>query len=206
MKLKILSLSVIAIIALSGCSTMNTINLNMVGYGFMPDDKSEIKENINVEKDTFKNITKISTIPYAIIPESNTEQSPIKVLYRLNLNDNNKITLLQLYFIKTHTDLFGFDNNKWGFYDEVVGEDGYNFEFVTIDKEVTLNRNKLAMTSSNVETNETFAINLNLNKLKDISSKNYNIKIYGQKKNFVVKIPEQFSSAIYDYIKENNLK
>lgn len=206
MKIKFLGLSLIGCILLSGCSSMNSINANFVGYGFMPDNQKEIDESLKIEKDNFKNITKVSTIPYAIIPEYDTEQIPIKVLYRLNVNENNKLSLLQLYFIKTHSAAFGLDDNKWGFYNEVVGQDGYKFDFVKIDKEITIDRNPMTFNPTGVDTNETFAININISQLIKMSDKDYSLKIYGSKKEGVVKIPKHFSSSILYYIQKNNIK
>jgi hypothetical protein len=204
MKKILLSGLILGATLFTGCSSsIDSLNQGLMGWSFMPDNKEQIKSNIQIKSDNFKGFTQISTIPYAIIPENDGEQIPMKVLYRATIKDNIIISL-QLYFIKNHSNI-GLYNNDWGFYNEAYGEDGIKYKFIQIDRKVSINQNPMLYPNaigSGVETTEDFAINLTLNKLKELSNKDYKIKIYGSRKEGVVKIPSHFSESLYDYVKD----
>lgn len=177
MKKKLLGvLSSLLMLGLSGCVG--------AGYDIAPSSKEVVSQNITVKYDKFKKQTWISTPSY-LIRDGFTDTFPVVASYRA-LDKDSKLEFIQLYLKISGT--------EWAFFNQAVGEDGYNFEFLKIDKDVNVisgGGQAMAIVKEHV------ALSVPITQLKKMSSKDYEIKIYGQKREGSFSMPKIISSAFY---------
>ena len=154
------------------------------GYDIAPSSKKEVIQNITVKYDKFKKQTWVSTPSY-LIRDGFTDTFPVVASYRA-LIKNNKLEFIQLYLKISGT--------EWAFFNQAVGEDGYSFEFLKIDKDINVISGAgqaMAIVKEHV------ALSVPTTQLKKMTSKNYEIKIYGQRREGSFTMPKIISSAFY---------
>lgn len=159
------------------------------GYDLLPDNKEEISKNITIEHDSFKNQTWIRTPAY-LIRKGITDRFPVIATYRA-VEKANEVQFIQLYLQVKGT--------EWGFFNEAVGEDGYKFEFLKIDKDV----NSYGAVKTGIVTivDEDFGLSLSMEQLEKIAIKDYAIKIYGKKRQGEFTMPKHVSQAFLSKLK-----
>lgn len=138
-------------------------------------------EDVVIERDPFKQQTWIKT-PLYLSRQGFTDTFPVQISWRA-LSKDSKTQFIQLYVTKMGT--------EWGFYQSANGEDGYRFEFVKVDG--------LVSTSGGmVTTNEHFALGVSRDYLQKMTSKDWQVKVYGRRDEGVFIVPATLSSAFLE--------
>lgn len=147
----------------------------------IPKDSGAIASKITVKKDAFKNQTWVST-PLYLSRQGVTDTFPVNLKYRA-LYQQGQLSFIQLYVTSAGMD--------WGFYHSANGEDGHAFEFVDID-------NQTEVTGNIVSTKEHYALQLPRDYLLKMANKDWQIKVYGKRKEGVFVVPASLSTAFAD--------
>jgi len=176
-------LTSLLILGLSGCVGAS--------YDIAPSSKEEVSQNITVNYDKFKKQTWISTPSY-LIRDGFTDTFPVVASYRALYKDN-KLEFIQLYLKISGT--------EWAFFNQAVGEDGYSFEFLKIDKDVNVisgGGQAMAIVKEHV------ALSVPLTQLKKMASQDYEIKIYGKRREGIFNMPKIISAAFFQKLQSIN--
>lgn len=162
------------------------------GYDLLPDDKEEVSKSITIEHDNFKNQTWLRTPAY-LIRKGMTDRFPVIATYRA-VKKGDELQFIQLYLQIKGT--------EWAFFNEAVGEDGYRFDFVKIDKDV----NSYGAVKTGIVTivDEVFGLNISMEQLEKIATKDYAIKVYGKKRQGEFIMPKHISEAFLSKLKSLN--
>ncbi len=149
----------------------------------IPDTPAGVLSDITVETDEFTNETWISTYNYWTgSNENNTLASNIRLRAHYK---QDELAFIQLVISRHSVD--------WIFYNRAVGEDGYEFELVDIDKRVTT-------TFNTVGTAEIIGLTIPKDYLHQMSQQDWKIKIYGKRMSGIFTVPKQMSSAFLEKI------
>jgi len=176
-------LTSLLVFGLSGCVG--------AGYELAPSSKQEVSQNITVKYDKFKKQTWITTSPY-LIKKGFTDTFPVVASYRA-LTKDKKLEFIQLYLKISGT--------EWAFFNQAVGEDGYSFKFLKIDKDVNVisgGGQAMAIVKEHV------ALSVPIAQLKKMASQDYEIKIYGKRREGSFTMPKIISSAFYQKLQNGN--
>lgn len=172
-------LTIILMLSLSGCVGAD--------YNLAPSSKEEVTKDITVNYDKFKKQTWISTPSY-LLRDGFTDRFPVVASYR-TLQKNDNLKFIQLYLKISGT--------EWAFFNEAVGEDGYSFKFLKIDKDVNVisgGGQAMALVKEHV------ALFVPVKQLEKMSLKNYEIKIYGKNREGSFVMPQIITSAFLSKI------
>ena len=138
-------------------------------------------EDITIEQDSFKQQTWIKT-PLYLSRQGFTDKFPVQISWRA-LSKDNKTQFIRLYVTKLGT--------EWGFYQSANGEDGYKFDFLKVDG--------LVSTSGGmVTTNEHFTLDVSRDYLQKMTTKDWQIKVYGRRDEGVFIVPAALSRAFLE--------
>jgi len=182
-------LTALLIFGLSGCAG--------AGYEMAPSSKKEVLQETTVKYDKFKKQTLISTPPY-LIRDGFTDTFPVIVGYK-SIVKNNKIQFVQMYLKILGTER--------AFFNQAVGEDGYEFKFEEInpyEEGTTITTRSGQYSSTMTVKKEVFTLFLTLKQLKKMSSQDYAIKIYGKTREGDFTMPKFISSAFYQKLQNSN--
>lgn len=165
------------------------------GYQTAPSNLENATKEIKIENDKFKNMTVISTPAY-LIRKGFTDTFP--VIMSLKAGKDKDV----YKFIKIELKIADVSS---GMYYEAVGEDGYNFSFKEIDANEIVSSVKTTTVTNNYAHSNTLIIKqdyielyLTVEQLKKMLEKDYDIKIYGKKKEGVFSIPKHITEAFYN--------
>ena len=161
------------------------------GYDLAPSSKKEVSQDITIKYDKFKKQTWIRTHFY-LIGNAFTNNFPVMASYRALAKDN-KLEFIQLYL--------KINGREWAFFNQAVGEDGYHFEFLKIDDDINVisgGGQAMAIVQEHV------ALSVPIKQLKKMASKDYEIKIYGKRREGSFIMPKIISSAFYQKLQNIN--
>jgi hypothetical protein len=144
----------------------------------VPKNEEAVYEQIEVERDTFKNQTWIKT-PLYLSRQGFTDTFPVRLRFRA-LYRGGARSFIQLYVSAMDVD--------WGFLHSANGEDGYSFEFVEIDGIVD-------SSGGMVTTEEHFGLMVPLDYLERMTEKDWRIKVYGKRREGIFVVPSELSDA-----------
>jgi len=146
--------------------------------GNIPSSHEEISSKITVTKDRFKGQTWIES-PLYRSRKGFTDTFPVQIKYRA-LYENNRMMFIQLYGTASGID--------WGFFNSAYGVDGTEIEFIDIDGTVNAS-------GGIVTTTEHFALTIPVDYLEKMSQKDWEIKVYGDRREGVFGVPKSLSKA-----------
>lgn len=147
----------------------------------VPQDTAKISNKIKIEHDKFKNQTHIETELY-LSRQGFTDTFPVRLKYRA-IYQSSKLESLQLYVIST--------NVTWGFYHSAYGADGKELKFIKIDGLVD---SAVGM----VSTEEHYALEITKNYLEQMTTKDWEVKVYGKRNEGIFIVPATLSRTFID--------
>ncbi len=178
-------LTIFLMLGLSGCVG--------AGYNLAPSSQKEVTKDITVKYDKFKKQTWISTPSY-LLRDGFTDRFPVVASYR-TVQKDNELKFIQLYLKITGA--------EWAFFNNAVGEDGYTFKFLEIDSDVNIisgGGQAMAIVKEHV------ALSITIEQLKKMALKNYEIKIYGKRREGSFVMPKIITSAFLSKISQLEIK
>lgn len=188
---KIVTVSMLGLY-LSGCAG--------AGYQMPPSTKELAQKEIKVENDTFNKSLVVSTPSY-LIRDGFTDTFPVILQYILIKKDNVDTLKIALQI----------NDIKSGMYYDAIGEDGFKFSFEPIqagEQVSSLSTSNITRvgnvgyvnTSTMNVTKDSMYLYLTMEQLHKMVEINYQIKMYGKKKEGIFKIPAYISQAFYENI------
>jgi hypothetical protein len=143
-----------------------------------PTTTAAASADITIDRDEFNGRTWLQT-PMYLSRQGFTDTFPVELSLRARYVDDKR-EFMQLYVKNT--------NMEWGFYHSATGQNGHNFEFKMIDREVF---NQVGI----VTTVETFGLIVPMDQLKEMSAENWKIKVYGKRYQGVFTVPNAITKA-----------
>ena len=147
----------------------------------IPTNSESIVKQATIRHDQFKGQTWIET-PLYLSRQGLTDTFPVKISLRA-LYKNDQAQFIQLYVTKMDI--------SWGFYHSANGEDGHSFKFVNVDGIVD-------SSGGMVTTNEHFALSLPRSYLSKMTTKDWQIKVYGKRNEGVFIVPATLSKGFLE--------
>lgn len=138
---------------------------------------SRYSPKISIEKDDFKKTSWVYISPY-------------KGCRLRALLHEDTLMLIQLYITTSSTD--------WIYFHSAYGEDQVQLEFLEIDSEAKIHGSG---SNSEVRTHEVFALTIPLDYLEKMSTKDWNIKAYGKRRDRQFTVPQKMTKPFFEHIK-----
>jgi len=165
-KIKAAMIVICATAALAGCIPST------------PTSQTTALNDITVKADKFSG-ERLLTTPFYLSRQGFTDTFPVRIAIQADVT-NGPPTTAQLFVKKSGT--------EWGFYNSAIGEDRYKFTFMSLDNNVTT-------AAGLATTEEFFVLEIPIRKLEEMSSSDYEIKVYGRRDSGVFVVPSSVTIA-----------
>lgn len=188
---------VFKIAAISLMATSMFIGCAGAGYQNPPTSVDSIKKEIVIDNDKFNKSIVVST-PIYLIRTGFTDTFPVMMQYKF-LQNEDKTELLKI--------TLRINDVSSGMYYDAVGEDRFKFKFEAIDNEkastlnTTTRNGAFAYTATTDIIKDSMEIYFTFEQLEKMAKQDYQIKMYGKKKEGVFTIPLNISKSFYEKVK-----
>lgn len=143
-----------------------------------PENLAAAASDIQIEYDKFRDETVVRT-PLYLSRQGLTDRFPVSIAYEAR-QKSGRIQSVRLFVEATRT--------EWGFYQSATGDDGFNFSFFGVDREV-------GTPGGLVIVEERFSLGVPYEQLRAMSLNDYEIKVYGKRDSGVFVVPASLTRA-----------